>query len=107
MQSLVPLTTVTQSRCCRLSVLFHVHFQTTVSCLKVKDGCLLCMAEMVGGIVGRLVTTVLSEGLLRPVLRRVILCLIVFSGLFQSNLVSDCIQLTVLDTVIWCLIVFS
>ena len=64
MQNPVPLTTVTQSRCCRLSVLFHVHFQTAVSCLKVKDGRLLCMAEMVGGIAGGLVTTVLTEGLL-------------------------------------------
>ena len=82
MQSPVPLTTVAQSRCCRLSVLFHLCFQSSVSCLKVKDGRLLCMAEMVGGIVGGLVTTVLSEGLLLPVLRRVILCLIVFSGLF-------------------------
>ena len=61
-----------------------------MSRLKVKDGRLLCMAEMVGGIAGGLVTTVLSEGLLLPVSRRVILCLIVFSGLFQSNLVSDC-----------------
>lgn len=61
-----------------------------MSRLKGKDGRLLCMAEMVGGIAGGLVTTILSEGLLQPVSRRVILCLIVFSGLFQSNLVSDC-----------------